>query len=757
MWPNQNSDGTVDLAEVVEELGKNVSLDLATPAATQAAANPRRDFLKAAATISAGLVIACFLPPSARRALAAEGTAAAKKAPIPPNAFVRIAPDNSVTVLLKHSEMGQGVWTSIPMVVAEELDCDWAKVQVEHAPAAPEYAHTAFGMQMTGGSTSTWESFDQLRRAGAMARALLIGAAAQKWKVTAADCKTDNGYVICGEHKASYGDLADAAAKLPLPETVALKDAKDFRIIGKPTKRLDSKAKVTGKAEFGIDVKRPNMVVAVVARAPVFGAKVKSFDASKAKAVAGVVDVVQVPTGVAVLGKHFWAAKQGRDALVIDWDLGPGATISTPALRADYRKQAQTLGAVAKSAGDVDAAFKAAKVIEAEYEVPFLAHAPMEPENCTVDYDPAKAATAGIDIYTGTQFQTFDQMLSAKILGLKPEQVRIHTTFLGGGFGRRANPTCDYVTEAVEVAKASGKTVKVIWTREDDIHGGYYRPMWLSRLRATLGKDGKPAAWAHTIVGQSIIAGTPFAPMMLKDGVDATSVEGAADSPYLESAPVHRVDLHSPTSPISVLWWRSVGHSHTAFVVEGFVDELAHAAKQDPLKYRRALLPEKSRERLALDLAAEKFGWGKPLPKGHAAGIAVHQSFGSYVAQIAEVSVDDKKQIRVHRVVCAIDCGPVVNPLTVEAQMQSGINFGLAAALHSELTFKDGKPEQSNFHNYTVLRLNEAPQIEVYLVPSTDKMGGCGEPGTPPIAPAVANAVFAATGQRLRRLPLRLA
>lgn len=749
MWPDPISQGNVDLAAVVEELGKTVSLDRE---AARTPANARRDFLKSAATISAGLVIACIVPLGARRAFAEAEKGPTRFAVVPPNAFVRIAPDNSVTVLLKHSEMGQGVWTSIPMVVAEELDCDWSNVRVEHAPAAPAYAHTVFGMQMTGGSTSTWESFDQLRHAGAMARAMLIQAAAQKWKMLPGDCRTENGYVICGGNKTSYGELADAAAKLPVPGDVKLREAKDFRIIGKPTKRLDSKAKVTGSAEFGIDVKRPNMAIAVVARAPVFGAKLKSFDASKAKAVAGVVDVVQVPTGVAVLGKHFWAARKGRDALVVDWDHGPGATISTTAMRADYRKQAQTAGAVAKQAGDVDAAFKGVKVVDSEYEVPFLAHAPMEPENCTVEI-----GKDGADIWTGTQFQTFDQMLSAKILGLKPEQVRIHTTFLGGGFGRRANPTCDYVTEAVEIAKASGKTVKVVWTREDDIHGGYYRPMWLSRLRATLGKDGKPAAWAHTIVGQSIATGTPFAPMMIKNGVDDTSVEGAADSPYLENVPVHRVDLHSPTSPISVLWWRSVGHSHTGFVVESFVDELAHAAKQDPLAYRRALLPEKSRERRALDLAAEKFGWGKALPKGHGAGIAVHQSFGSYVAQIAEVSVDEKKQIKVHRVVCAIDCGPVVNPLTVEAQMQSGINFGLAAALHSELTFKDGKPEQSNFHNYTVLRLNEAPKIEVHIVPSTDKMGGCGEPGTPPIAPAVANAVFAASGQRLRKLPLKLA
>ncbi|TLY53366.1 MAG: xanthine dehydrogenase family protein molybdopterin-binding subunit [Gammaproteobacteria bacterium] len=713
------------------------------------AAQTRRAFLKTTATLSAGLVVACFIPLGLRRAFAEDAPKPAAPV-IPPNAFVRIAPDNSVTVLLKHSELGQGVWTSIPMVVAEELDCDWSRVRVEHAPAAPAYAHTAFGIQMTGGSTSTWESFDQLRKAGAMARALLIAAAAQKWKVQAGDCHTEKGVVICGKHKATYGELADAAAKLPLPAEVKLKDAKDFTLIGKPTKRLDSKAKVNGTAEFGIDVKRPNMVVAVVARSPVPGGKVKSFDASKAKAVPGVIDVVQVPTGIAVLGKHFWAAKQGRDALAIEWDAGAGATLSSVAMREQYQKTSRTPGAVAKTAGDVETAFKGAKVIEADYTVPFLAHAPMEPENCTVEI-----GKDGADIWTGTQFQTFDQQLSAKILGLKPEQVRIHTTFLGGGFGRRANPTCDYVTEAVEVAKASGKTVKVVWTREDDIQGGYYRPMWHSRLRATLAKDGKPAAWAHTIVGQSILAGTPFAPMMIKNGIDTTSVEGAADSPYLESIPAHHVELHSPTSPISVLWWRSVGHSHTAFVVESFVDELAHAAKKDPLEYRRALLPSSSRERLALDLAAEKFGWGKPLPKGHGAGIAVHESFGSYVAQIAEVSVDDKKQLKVHRVVCAIDCGPVVNPLTVEAQMQSGIMFGLAAALHSELTFKDGKPEQSNFHNYTVLRLNEAPQVEVYSVPSTDKMGGCGEPGTPPIAPAVANAVFAATGQRLRNLPLR--
>lgn len=713
----------------------------------------RRTFLKTAASASAGLVVACFVPAAIRSALA-ESAPAAAAPPVSPNAFIRIAPDDSVTVLLKHSEMGQGVWTSIPMVVAEELGCDWNKVRVEHAPTAPEYAHTTFGMQMTGGSTSTWESFDQLRTAGATARELLIAAAAPKLGAKPAECRVANGYVVHGDRKIRFGEVAATAAKLPAPGDVKLKDAKDWTIIGRPTRRLDSKAKVTGQAEFGIDVKRPNMAVALVARAPVFGAKLKSFDAAKAKALPGVIDVVQVPSGVAVLGKHFWAAKQGRDALVLEWDEGAFANASTATLREEYRKLAATPGMPAKVAGDAAAALKnAPNAIEADYEVPFLAHAPMEPLNCTVDYDPAKD---GCDIYTGTQFQTMDQGTVAKLLGLKPEQVRIHTTFLGGGFGRRATPTSDFVVEAVEVARAAKRTVKVVWTREDDIHGGYYRPMWLSRLRASLGEDGRPAAWSHTIVGQSIIAGSPFAAGMLKDGIDGTSVEGAADAPYLASIPAHRVDLHSPTSPVPVLWWRSVGHSHTAFVVESFIDELAHAAKKDPLDYRRALLPKDSRERRALDLAAEKFGWGKPLPKGHAAGLAVHQSFGSYVAQIAEVSIEDGKP-RVHRVVCAIDCGPVVNPLTVEAQMQSGIVFGLSAALHGELTLKNGRVEQSNFHDYPALRLPEAPKMDVHIVPSTDKMGGCGEPGTPPIAPAVGNALFALTGKRLRSLPFKIA
>lgn len=711
----------------------------------------RRQFLATSATLAGGLVIACFVPFGKSRLFAQEGGQPASP-PMDPNAFVRIGSDESITVMLKHSEMGQGVWTSIPMVLVEELDCDWAKVRVQNAPNAQVYANNAFGIQGTGGSTSTLECFEQMRKAGATARAMLVDAAALQWKVEPGRCRTEKGFVICGDNKASYGELADAAAKLQAPGNVALKDASKWTLIGKPTRRLDSLAKVNGTASFGIDVMRPGLLVAVLARAPVFGGKVKSFDATKAKAVAGVVDVVQVPSGVAVLARNTWAAKQGRDALEIEWDNGAGTTLSTKAMRADYRKRAEKPGLVARTAGNVDVVLKSSrKRVEAEYEVPFLAHAPMEPLNCTVEI-----GASGCEIWTGTQFQGVDQGVVAQILGITPEQVKIHTQFLGGGFGRRANPVSDFVAEAVQVAKAANKPVKLVWMREDDIRGGYYRPMWVSRFAAALGNDGMPSAWTHTVVGQSIAAGTPFAPMMIKDGIDHTSLEGAADSPYLAAIPAVRVDLHTPESPIPVLWWRSVGHSHTGFVVESFVDELAHAAKVDPLAYRRKLLPADSRNLRALELAAKEFGWGKDLPKGHAAGMAVHESFGSHVAQVAEVSVDEGR-IRVHRVVCAVDCGPVVNPLTVEAQMQSAIAFGLGAALHSEITFKDGKVEQSNFHDYKVLKLDEMPVVEVHIVPSTEKMGGVGEPGLPPIAPAVANAVFALTGKRLRMLPLVVA
>lgn len=709
----------------------------------------RRQFLKTSAGFVIGFTI---VPRLAPRFALAQGAAPAAK-PLPnPNAFLRIGEDETVTVFLAHSEMGQGVWTTLPMLIAEELGCDWSKVKVEHAPAAPAYFHTAYGIQMTGGSTTTWSEFDRYRQVGALAREMLVAAAAEQWKVDTSKCRVERASVVSGEKRLSFGKLAAAAQKRTPPAQVRLKDPKDWTLLGKPTKRLDSPEKVTGRAQFGLDVQVPGLMTALVARSPVFGGKVKSFRAEKAKAVRGVKAVVEVPSGVAVVADRFWAAKLGRDALEIDWDLGPGAELETGRMQEQYRGLSQTPGAKAAEAGSLDAGFKsAAKTLEAEYEFPYLAHATMEPMNCTV-----RISDGGCEVWTGTQFQTLDQKTAAEILGLKPEQVKIHTTFLGGGFGRRATPTSQVVSEAVHVAKAAGVPVKVVWTREDDMHGGYYRPMWLHRLRVGVDAQGFPVAWQHAIVGQSILAGTPFEAMMVKDGVDGTSVEGAADSPYLKGTANHRMDLHSPKTPIPVLWWRSVGNTHTAFVMECFVDELAHAAGQDPLAYRRRLLKDHPRHLGVLNLAAEKAGWGSPLPAGRFRGLAVHESFESFVAQVAEVSIA-RDRLRVHRVVCAVDCGICVNPAGVRAQIESGVVFGLTAALYGELTFKDGRVQQSNFNDYPMVRMNEMPKVEVHIVPSKEKSGGVGEPGTPPIAPAVANAVFAATQKRLRRMPLRLA
>ena len=717
----------------------------------------RRTFLKGSATLGAGLVVAFVVPGAKRFAMAAPEAAAAASTGLAPNAYLRVGDDDSVTVLIAHSEMGQGIWTTLAMLIAEELDADWSKIKVEHAPAAPPYAHTAFGMQMTGGSTTTWSEFDRYRQAGATARALLVAAAAAKFGVPAAQVRTENGFAIAGEQRARYGELVQAAAKLPAPAKVALKDQKDWKLIGQPTRRLDTPEKISGRAQFGMDVQFEGLLTALVARAPVFGGTVRSFDAAAARAVPGVRNVVQVPSGVAVVADHYWAAKLGRDALKVEWDLGPHAAgLDSAALREQFRTLIVTDGAIATQAGDAKAALgKAATTVEAEYHVPYLAHAPMEPLNCAV-----KIADGRCEIWTGTQFQTLDQQIAARITGLAPEQVQIHTTFLGGAFGRRATPTSDFVSEAVHVAKAANAPVKTVWTREDDIRGGYYRPMYVQHARVGLDAQGKPVAWHQVMVGQSIIAGSPFEAAMLKNGIDATSVEGVADSPYIRDVPDRRVELHSPQTGIPVLWWRSVGHSYNGFVMESLVDELAHAARQDPVAYRRTLLEKHPRHLAALNLAAEKAGWGSALPQGLARGVGVHESFGSFIAQIAEVSVDRSPQarhpIRVHRVVCAIDCGLAVNPEGVRAQMESGIAFGLGAALHSEVTFRDGQVQQSNYHDYQVLRLDEMPKVEVHIVPSTERMGGAGEPGTPPIAPAVANAIFALTGQRLRELPLRL-
>ncbi|HEY0561757.1 MAG TPA: xanthine dehydrogenase family protein molybdopterin-binding subunit [Methylophilus sp.] len=712
----------------------------------------RRTFLKATALVAGGLVIA-FAIPQAKRFLMpntdkAPASPDASKLPAP-NAFLRIGTDNTITVLLAHSEMGQGIWTTLPMLIAEELDADWSTIKVEHAAAAPAYAHTAYGIQITGGSSTTWSEFDRYRQAGALTRALLIDAAAQKFGVPASTLKTEHGFVMSGADKVSYGELAEAATSLPTPSTITLKDPKDWKIIGKSTKRLDGPEKINGTAKFGQDVQFDGLKTAMVARAPVFGGQVKSFNADATKQIKGVHSVVQVPTGVAVIADHYWAAKQGRDALKIEWDLGPNAGLDTPKMLAEFQKLAGTAGLTAAKAGDTEAALKSATtIVEAEYVAPYLAHSPMEPLNCTV-----KINADGCEIWTGTQMQTTDQQAAAKILDLKPEQVTMHTLFLGGGFGRRANPAADFVSEAVQVAKAAGVPVKTVWTREDDVKGGYYRPMFLHKAKIGLDANGMPVAWQHTAVGQSIMLGTPFESVMIKDGVDATSTEGTADSPYLKQVANHQVQLHTVKTGIPVLWWRSVGHSHSAFAMESLIDELAHAAKKDPLDYRRALLKDHPRHLAALNLAAEKADWGKPLPKGVSRGIAVHESFGSFVTQVAEVSVTEGA-VKVHRMVTAIDCGLSVNPDSLKAQMESSISFGLGAALQSEITFKDGQVQQSNFHDYQVLRMKDMPKVEVYIVQSTEKMGGVGEPGLPPVAPAVTNAIFAATGKRIRTLPI---
>ena len=525
----------------------------------------RRAFLKSGAAVAGGLVIGFWLPGRQRHAFA-QG---APKPPIHPNAFLRIAKDGTVTVMVKNLEFGQGVTTALPMLVAEELECDWSRVRSELAPAAPEYFHTGFGMQMTGGSMSVGDSWTQLRTVGAQARTMLVAAAASKWKVQPGECRAEKGFVLGpGGRRAAFGSLAQAAGKLPVPEKVTLKDRKDFKLIGKPTRRLDAAERVDAKTVFGMDMKRPGLHTALVAHPPVFGAKVASFDARKAMAVAGVTNVVQTSNGVAVVARGFWAAKKGRDALEIQWDLGAGASLSTEGLRKQYGELALQPGAMAKKAADPAAIKAAAKTVVAQYEVPFLAHAPMEPLNCTVEFRGDSA-----EIWCGSQFQTVDQAAAAKALGLAPGKVKLNTLPAGGGFGRRANPASDYVVEACEIARGVRVPVKVVWTREDDIKGGYYRPMYVHRVEAGLDAKGAIVGWNHAIVGQSIIAGTAFEPFLMKDGVDETSVEGVSDTPY--DIPNLAVTLHSPKSAIPSLWWRSVGHSHTAFVMETMIDELS--------------------------------------------------------------------------------------------------------------------------------------------------------------------------------------
>ena len=723
----------------------------------------RRTFLKLGLGASAGLTLGLRLPLGSAQMLEAgpgiAGGAQRADSTFEPNAFVRIGADDTVTVIVKHLEMGQGTYTGLPTIVAEELDARWDQVRAQGAPAdASRYNNLFWGQaQGTGGSTAIANSYEQLRTAGAAARAMLVQAAAERWQVPAREVQVRDGTLSHPSgRRATFGELAEAATRQPVPEKVQLKDPAQFRLIGNPDiRRKDSAEKLDGSAIFTQDVRLPGMLTALVAHPPRFGARIRSFDPAPAKAVPGVEQVVQIPSGVAILGRDFWSAKLGRDALTptLDWDETDAFRLGSDEILTQYRALAEKPGLVARRDGDAESALAgAARVVEATYSVPYLAHAAMEPIDCVIAPD-----GDGVRVINGEQSQTADQAAVAKVLDLKPEQVRIDMLYSGGSFGRRANPHSDYVVEAAEIFKAAGEKtpVKLLWTREDDTRAGWYRPLFLHRVKAGLDPEGKPVAWHQRIVGQSILAGTAFEPILVKDGVDQTSVEGADNLPY--AIPNIQVELHSPKLGVPVQWWRSVGSTHTAFAVECLIDELATLAGQDPVAFRMGLLEGHSRHQGVLRLAAEKADWGTPLPAGRGRGVAVHESFNSYVAQVAEVTVRKGGRIRVDRVVVVVDCGIAINPDVIKAQMEGGMGFGLSAALLSELTLKGGQVQQSNFHDYQVLRIDRMPKVEVHIVRSAEGPTGVGEPATPVIAPAVANAVFAATGQRLRQLPLKLA
>jgi isoquinoline 1-oxidoreductase beta subunit len=682
---------------------------------------------------------------------AAPGPEGAATGPLAPNQFVRVGTDNLVTIVCKHHEMGQGNATGLASMAADELDADWSLVRTEFAPAdAKLYDNLAFGMQGTGGSSAISNSYLQMRSAGATARAMLVAAAAEAWKVPASEIKASKSVLTHASGKrATYGEMAAAAAKQTPPANPVLKTPAQFTLMGKSdaTPRVDSLEKCTGKATYTIDVKLPGLLTAVIAWPPSFGAKLVSFDATDAKKVKGVTDVVQVPEGVAVVATGTWAALQGRRALKVVWDEAESGKLDSDALLAQYKAQAATAGKpFARPAKDAPAAQAVAKTIEAVYEFPFLAHATMEPMNCV-----AWLHDGMLETWSGHQFPTFDHMFAAKAAGLPMEKVKLHTLVSGGSFGRRANAYSDFTVAAVNVAKAiNGRApVRLQYSREDDMGAGLYRPMYVHAVKAGLDAQGQIAGWQHTVVGQSIMAGTAME-MMIKDGIDPTSVEGV--SPSIYALPMLSADLHTTTAAPKPLWWRSVGNTHTAYVMETMMDELARAAGRDPLAFRLALLGKSDRAAGVLKLAADKAGWGKPTRAGMAQGLAVHESFGSFVAQVADVSMKDGK-VKVERVVCAVDCGIAVNPDVIKAQMEGCIGFALGALYYGEIEVRNGRAAQRNFDTYKSLRIHEMPKVEVYIVPSTVAPSGVGEPGVPPLAPAVANAVARLGGPRVRRLP----
>lgn len=671
------------------------------------------------------------------------------------NPFLAIMPDGKVIVIAKHFEMGQGTSTGLATLVAEELDANWDDVEIAFAPAQPRiYANLLFGAQGTGGSTAMANSFEQYRMAGAAARDMLVRAAAQTWNVPTGEITVENGRIAHASGRSSgFAEHVPVAVTLRSAGEPKLKSSAAFNLIGKDgIGRKDSLEKTDGSAKFAIDVMLDDMVVGVVARPPKFGGKVTSFDATAAKKIKGVVDVKQIPQGVVVYAKNTWAAIKGRDALQIQWDESRAETRSTDEILAEHKAKLDEPGLVARNDGNVDEALAAAaKTIKAEFEFPFLSHAPMEPLNCVIRMNLDSTA---VEVWDGCQFPSLAQPTIAQILGMKPEQVAINTVYAGGSFGRRAAPTSDYHAEAAEAVKAIGGRypVKLVWTREDDIRGGYYRPLYAERIEAGLDATGKPIVWKQTLAGKSILIGSAFESALVKNGIDSTSVEGASTLPYTIAN--LRVDIRNTETSVPVLWWRAVGHTHTAFSTEVAVDMLAEAAGQDPVAFRLALLEKHPRHAGVLRLAAEKAAWGTPLPAGRARGVAVHESFNSFVAQVAEITVRDDGAIKLDRVVCAVDCGVVINPDIVRAQMEGGIGYGLGAAMRNKITLTGGEVDQSNFPDYEPLRMSDMPKIEVYIVASDAKPTGVGEPGVPPIAPALANAIFAATGKRITKLPM---
>jgi len=699
----------------------------------------RRDFLRTGAAAGGALVLGVVLPDSLVR------SAGAQAATSMPNAWVKIGSDNSVTIISARSEMGQGVYTAMPTLVAEELEVDLKKIKVEIAPAAEPYINTMLGGQITGGSTSVAEGYDKLRTAGAQARTMLVEAAAQKWGVDASACRAQNGTVQGpGGKSATYGELAEAASRLPVPKDVKLKDHKDSRYVGKPVNRLDTPGKNDGTAEFGIDVKLPGMLYASLAQCPVIGGKPVSFDAAKARSMPGVKHVVQITDGVAVVADSWWRAKAARDALAITWDEGAGKSLSSASISSALKAAAAKPGAAFRKQGDVDAGLKgAAKTLQAEYELPFLAHAAMEPMNFTADVRKDSCL-----VYGPTQFQQMAAGVAAQVSGLKPEQVTVRTTFLGGGFGRRID--VDYIAQAVEISKAVGAPVKLVWTREDDITHDFYRPTSYHQLSGGLDAQGRPVALKFHLTSPSVTS--RLFPPVVKDGVDPFMTE-AAVVPY--DIPHQLADVVIHDTGVRVGYWRSVSHALNSFAYESFMDELAAAAGKDPYQFRLALLDKQPRLKHVLELAAEKAGWGTPPAAGRFRGIGLMEGYGTSMAQVAEVSVSGKT-VRVHRVVVAADLGKVVNPNIVRQQLEGSIIYGLGAVLYGEITLKDGRVQQSNFHDYPVVRMPESPKIEMHIVDSNEKPAGIGEPGTALVGPTVANAVFAATGKRLRKLPLRL-